>query len=864
LGRAKFARVEREKIIMKTKLYLIGFIVLGTICAQAATTNDLATTLRNGLFEEQVNHNLDAAIATYQTLVTQFDKDRQLAATAAFRLGECYRTLGKTNEAAAQYERVLRDFPDQTTLATLSRQNLAGLGQTLATSSAVSQSARQEQKRLLEDEIKLAEQQQETLKKQIEVGLVPPDDLLAKQREILALRQRLAALADNIDVKSGSDEEDQEIRRIQTMIQNSPDLINAPVTGDQTPLVTAAEQGQLRVAQYLLDNNADVNLSRSGETALVFAARSGHKAMVELLLRRGADANSQRRALQLAAQNGFKAVAEILIANKTDVNAPGADGNTALHSAADFGRAALVELLLANGAKANITNEAGITPLGLAAKKDLASVKALLAAKADPNGGTFNLPLHVAVGGTDAAIVDALLQAGADANRSAKSTGSGSSPATPLLLALAGNKTDFVKLLLAYKADPNGKGRKDLPIILDATQSPAILKALLEAGANPNVQTSEGHTPLFFSTMNDDSDSVNALLSHGADKEAGAPLIQAALNHRLKAAEALLKAGAEVNVRSTDKGKTPLLFAAGKNDLEMATLLLAYKADPNLRDENGNTPLVLAKAFRPPQASSTDLLDLLRKHGALDNLPMFDRIQVARPSANFAQTVFLKGTNDWNRFTLLELIAAHYGFASTVSSDPLSFDPNSVTRSGSLAFPSLEQIIIVRPATQGGEAQRINVDLDGIFKSGDCSRDVQLAWGDTIEISETDHPINLNWQGFSQDARITLQNCLKRQVQLTVKDQTTNFVLMPKTVTGSTTTFGAYGRIIWEAPQFTLSPVLNKTGLLRTSSDLSHVKVIRRDPVTGKQREWILDCSNPQSSPALWLRDGDVIEVPEK
>src|ERR1035437_1095126 len=113
---------------MKTKSYLAVFILLGAICAQAAATNDLAATLRNGLFEEQVNHNLDAAIATYQTLVTQFDKDRLLTATAVFRLGECYRTLGKTNEAAAQYPRGIREFPDQTTLATLSRQNFTGLG----------------------------------------------------------------------------------------------------------------------------------------------------------------------------------------------------------------------------------------------------------------------------------------------------------------------------------------------------------------------------------------------------------------------------------------------------------------------------------------------------------------------------------------------------------------------------------------------------------------------------------------------------------------------------------------------------------------------------------------------------------------
>src|SRR5439155_19782212 len=46
------------------------------------------------------------------------------AASAVFRLGECYRKLGKTNEASAQYERILRKFADQGELAALSRQHL--------------------------------------------------------------------------------------------------------------------------------------------------------------------------------------------------------------------------------------------------------------------------------------------------------------------------------------------------------------------------------------------------------------------------------------------------------------------------------------------------------------------------------------------------------------------------------------------------------------------------------------------------------------------------------------------------------------------------------------------------------------------
>jgi hypothetical protein len=40
--------------------------------------------------------------------------------------------------------------------------------------------------------------------------------------------------------------------------------------------------------------------------------------------------------------------------------------------------------------------------------------------------------------------------------------------------------------------------------------------------------------------------------------------------------------------------------------------------------------------------------------------------------------------------------------------------------------------------------------------------------------------------------------------------------------------------------------------------------VKRREAAAGKTREWAVDCSNPNSPPAFWLRDGDVIEVPEK
>jgi hypothetical protein len=89
--------------LMKTNFLVLVFLLVA-LTSHAQSTN-LTSLLQQGLLEEQANGNLNAAITDYQSLATEFDKNRQLAATAVFRLGECYRAQGKTNEAVAQYFR---------------------------------------------------------------------------------------------------------------------------------------------------------------------------------------------------------------------------------------------------------------------------------------------------------------------------------------------------------------------------------------------------------------------------------------------------------------------------------------------------------------------------------------------------------------------------------------------------------------------------------------------------------------------------------------------------------------------------------------------------------------------------------------
>ncbi len=88
----------------------------------ALAADPLTESLHKGLFEKEVNHDLKAAAKAYESAVKQSDLQRRTAATAVFRLGEVYRQLGRTNEAALQYQRVLLDFADQTNLVSLARE----------------------------------------------------------------------------------------------------------------------------------------------------------------------------------------------------------------------------------------------------------------------------------------------------------------------------------------------------------------------------------------------------------------------------------------------------------------------------------------------------------------------------------------------------------------------------------------------------------------------------------------------------------------------------------------------------------------------------------------------------------------------
>src|SRR5437868_7455214 len=153
-----------------------------------------------------------------------------------------------------------------------------------------------------------------------------------------------------------------------------------------------------------------------------------------------------------AAMSGNRDAVRALLKDGADVNTAQGDGMTALHWAAQKGDVDLAKVLLYASANVRATTRiGGYTPLLIASRAgDAAMIQALVDGGADPNNATTNgttaLMFAAAAGRNDA--VKLLIEKGANVNAKENVKGE-----TALTFAAAYGRLDVVRELTAHKAD---------------------------------------------------------------------------------------------------------------------------------------------------------------------------------------------------------------------------------------------------------------------------------------------------------------------------------------------------------------------------------------------------------------------------
>jgi uncharacterized protein len=193
-----------------------------------------------------------------------------------------------------------------------------------------------------------------------------------------------------------------------------------------------------------------------------------------------------------------------------------------------------------------------------------------------------------------------------------------------LLEAIQSRDVDRVAKLLAAGADPNEDGKSRDPMYGNGRRFPLEAAIGQLEGPDEDDPGGAGSAGLI--------DLVVLLLRYGArvkgwdvNKE-GDPLFHAVLDNQIEAVRFLLAAGADPNIKD-DEGISPLRFCVQKGYLELARLLLRCGATKTINEAGGggSDMNVLGMAV---YWLEVEMVRLLLAHGADPNVEDNDRMTV--------------------------------------------------------------------------------------------------------------------------------------------------------------------------------------------------------------------------------------------
>lgn len=435
-----------------------------------------------------------------------------------------------------------------------------------------------------------------------------------------------------------------------------------PASGSDTSLFEAAINNDTEMILEVLSAGADINAKFNIElsaaprryvtsvrrTALMAAAVRGHLEVVKLLIEKGADVNAvnspyRTTALIYAAENGHYPIVTHLVEHGANLNASPISGQTALIEAAKNGHLAIVQYLVENGAKIDASKSYSEGSAVLVAGKNRYwdVVKYLIENGADSNvvpeyqDGIITQAVYQG----DSAAVRMLLDLGVDVNQSHS-----------LVRAAERGFIEIVKMLVERGAvmEETSKwrnsscysalagaihyGHYDVARFLLTNGSkiewvaPQLLyfadgwnrwevdkiKYLVENGVDINY--SEGRTVLIMAAIRGDMEMIKYLIAHGADVDQCVSERSAlSAASTLEVAKCLLQCGA---TPAGPAGDNALLLACRAGDYDLVRNLMERGASVNLsnyRDRTSSTETPLMCAVR---SGRLDLVKYLVESGA--------------------------------------------------------------------------------------------------------------------------------------------------------------------------------------------------------------------------------------------------------
>ncbi|KAK4467923.1 hypothetical protein MN116_008531 [Schistosoma mekongi] len=373
-----------------------------------------------------------------------------------------------------------------------------------------------------------------------------------------------------------------ELRRIEQILfasvkQNRTDLVNRIIDGhkcdlnirdgfDRTPLHLAASSGNLQIVKLLVEGKAMVDpVDKFGITPLFWAVYNNYKHVAHYLLDMGAKYNRVTKQgftiLHFIAESNAISILKYLHhkVHSLEYDTPDNNGITPFLLAASKGNELLMEILVRQKCSVTATDMSGRTALHHVSKNCHIDALSYLLSIA---------PLKMKINGLD------------------------NFGCTALHLACENNQQHCVRLLLEAGANPEIQSdARDYPLIECSRRGfHKCIDLLIENKASREKRSKAGDTALHVAVLANLSDTIYFLFSRKFDicatnENKQTPLHYAVSQDKLEAVEALLFCGAPLNVKDKD-GQIPLMVAAKANYTALVDMIIradrwnkAYPAD---------------------------------------------------------------------------------------------------------------------------------------------------------------------------------------------------------------------------------------------------------------------------------------------